>query len=225
MAAISALDEAGFAEVPAVLDHSACTGMLAALDRAMSRRAGSRNLLDVPACERLATILKHHVRIGPMLPRDAVAVQCTLFEKSEETNWLVALHQDLSIPVQERVSGPECSGWSQKEGLVYVQPPVAVLQTLTAVRVHLDECMSDNGPLRIVPGSHRHGRLSAEAATALRNLSGERECIAHRGDVLAMRPLILHASSKARAARPRRVLHFLFGPEALPCGLRWRRAV
>jgi len=219
------LDEVGFAEIPAALDHSVCMDMLAALDRAISRRAGSRNLLDVAACERLATNLKNHAQLGPLLPRGAVAVQCTLFDKSAWRNWLVALHQDLSIPVQERVSHPECSGWSEKEGVVYVQPPVAVLQTLTAVRVHLDDCMSDNGPLRVVSGSHRHGRLSAEAATALRDLSGERECVAHRGDVLAMRPLILHASSKAQARGPRRVLHFLFGPEELPCGLRWHCAV
>jgi hypothetical protein len=40
-----------------------------------------------------------------------------------------------------------------------------------------------------------------------------------------MRPLLLHSSSKAQAHAPRRVLHFLFGPEQLPCGLKWHRAV
>lgn len=64
----SVLDEAGFAEIPAVLNHGACTDMLAALDRAVSRRAGSRNLLDVVACERLATNLKSHAQLDPLLP-------------------------------------------------------------------------------------------------------------------------------------------------------------
>jgi len=55
-----------------------------------------------------------------------VAVQCTLFDKSADKNWLVALHQDLSIPVHQRILHPECSGWSEKEGVVYAQPPVRV---------------------------------------------------------------------------------------------------
>ena len=160
-------------------------------------------------------------RSGPSFP----TVQCTFFDKSADNNWLVALHQDLSIPIQERVAHPDCSGWSKKEGVLYVQPPVAVLESLVAVRAHLDDCGSANGPLRVVPGSHRHGRLSPEAARALREQRGAFECIARRGDVLAMRPLLLHSSSKAQAKAPRRVLHFLFGPGALPCGLKWHRAV
>jgi hypothetical protein len=40
-----------------------------------------------------------------------------------------------------------------------------------------------------------------------------------------MRPLLLHSSSRAQAQAPRRVLHFLFGPRELPCGLTWYRAV
>jgi len=44
---------------------------------------------------------------------------------------------------------------------------------------------------------------------------------AARGDALLMRPLVLHASSKASGTSRRRVLHFVFGPQALPCGLAW----
>jgi Phytanoyl-CoA dioxygenase (PhyH) len=219
------LNETGFAEIAGVLDYGECVELLSALDSSRSERAGSRNVLDFAACQRLATYLKNHAALDSLLPRGAVAVQCTLFDKSADRNWLVALHQDLSIPVQERVPNPECSGWCVKEGVLHVQPPVALLQTLTALRVHLDDCAADNGPLRIVPGSHRHGRLSIEAATALRHQHGERVCLARRGDVLAMRPLVLHASSKARAKAPRRVLHFLFGPKELPCGLKWHRAI
>jgi hypothetical protein len=43
--------------------------------------------------------------------------------------------------------------------------------------------------------------------------------------VLVMRPLLLHASSKATSLTPRRVLHFLFGPPSLPLGLEWQWAV
>ena len=33
------------------------------------------------------------------------------------------------------------------------------------------------------------------------------ECVASAGGVMAMRPLVVHASSKASQAQPRRVLH------------------
>jgi len=225
MSALSQLDELGFALIANALAADYGAELVAVLEDAHARRAGSRNLLDVPSCQSLAATLKAHAEIGPILPRGAVAVQCTFFDKSADYNWLVALHQDLSIPVQARSSHPECSGWSEKEGVLYIQPPVGVLDSLVAVRTHLDDCGSPNGPLRVVPGSHRYGRLSAEAARALREQRGEVECLARQGDALAMRPLLLHASSKAQAQAPRRVLHFLFGPKELPCGLEWHRAV
>ncbi|WP_182990142.1 hypothetical protein [Massilia sp. Se16.2.3] len=40
-----------------------------------------------------------------------------------------------------------------------------------------------------------------------------------------MRPLVLHASSKASGTSLRRVLHIVFGPPALPYGLRWQQPV
>ena len=225
MGAVSVLDETGFAAVPGVLAVDRCAEMITELDGVGAGRAGSRNLLDVPACQRLATMFRVHAQVGPLLPQASVAVQCTLFDKSADNNWLVAPHQDLSIPVQERIPHRDCSGWSEKEGVLYVQPPVAVLESLVAVRAHLDECGTANGPLRVVPGSHRHGRLSTETAKALREQVGVVECIFRRGDVLVMRPLLLHSSPRARVPGSRRVLHFLFGPSELPCGLRWHHAV
>jgi hypothetical protein len=154
-----------------------------------------------------------------------VAVQCTLFDKSPRANWLVALHQDLSIPVGDRVPHPELTGWSRKEGVLHVQPPASLLETLVAVRVHLDDSTADGGPLRVVPGSHRDGRFTESGASARRAERGETECLVGKGGVLLMRPLLLHASSKASRPSRRRVLHFLFGPAGLPYGLRWPDAV
>jgi len=225
MGAVSVLEDAGFAQIPAAVAKGQCADLVTAIDGGHAGRAGTRNLLDVPSCRNLAATFTAHAQIAPLLPHDALAVQCTLFDKSPEKNWLVALHQDLSIPVLERVPHPKCTGWSEKEGVLYVQPPVAVLELLIAVRVHLDDCGSESGPLRVVPGSHRHGRLSAEAARALRDQHGEVECIARQGDVSLLRPLLLHASSKTQSPAARRVLHFLFGPQELTCGLKWHRAV
>ncbi len=178
------LENMGFAGIPGALSAAQCADVARAIDATDGGRAGSRNLLDLPRCQDLAAVLKAHTDVSPLLPSGAVAVQCTLFDKSSDRNWCVGLHQDLSIPVEERVPHPECTGWSEKEGVLYVQPPVPVLESLVAVRAHLDDCGPESGPLCVVPRSHRDGQLSADASTALRQQHGEVECIARRGGLL-----------------------------------------
>ena len=221
----SAFDENGHSIIDAVLNAGQCEAVADRVSTVGIARAGSRNLLHDACCAELAQRLKSCAAIAKHLPATAVAVQCTLFDKSPARNWLVALHQDLSIPVRERITHPDCTGWAEKEGVLFVQPPLSVLESLVAVRVHLDECGPGAGPLRVVPGSHRHGRLSKREARHQRQMNGEFECIAKRGDSLLMRPLLLHASSKATEPFRRRVLHFLFGPAELPHALRWDNAV
>jgi ectoine hydroxylase-related dioxygenase (phytanoyl-CoA dioxygenase family) len=98
-----------------------------------------------------------------------------------------------------------------------------VLQQLVAVRVHLDDCGADDGPLRVVPGSHRMGVIADAAAT--RDSAGEVTCLVSMGAALVLRPLLLHASSKGNGNGRRRVLHVVFGPRELPFGLSWNVAV
>src|ERR1700682_60362 len=160
MGEVSVLEDMGFAEVGGALTAGQFADVAIAVDATDGGRVGSRNLLDLACCQDLAAALKAHPEVGPLLPPRALAVQCTLFDKSADKNWLVALHQDLTIPLRERVPDPECTGWSEKEGVIYVQPPVAVLESLVAVRAHLDDCGSESGPLRVVPRSHRDGRVS-----------------------------------------------------------------
>ncbi len=222
---VPSLESDGFAVVDRVLADSECSAVAEYFDAYICDEAGSRALLELTWCRELAQTLRSHPQIAPQLLPESVAVQCTAFSKTPEANWLVALHQDLSIPVRERVQHPECRGWSNKQGVLFVQPPAAVLESLVAIRVHIDACSADNGALRIVPGSHRLGRLAADAQTRVRNATGERVVPVDRGGVLLMRPLILHASSKAAVPDGRRVLHFLFGPRALPLGLRWHIAI
>lgn len=105
--------------------------------------------------------------------------------------------------------------------MLFVQPPAEVLQTLVAVRVHLDASTTENGPLRIIPGSHCYGRLDDQHEAQVRQTTIEQDVLVGRGGVIVMRPLALHASSKSHGPAPRRVLHFVFGPPNLPLGLEW----
>ena len=135
------------------------------------------------------------------------------------------VHQDLSIPVRTRVEHSALRGWSEKEGTLFVQPPAELLETLVAVRVHLDPCSADDGPLQFVPATHARGRIGAAEASRLRQDGPVVTCTVDRGGALIMRPLALHTSSKATGTSRRRVLHVVFGPPELPYGLQWEHAV
>jgi hypothetical protein len=216
----------GFALAPHLLEADECRAIADRIAPASAISGGTRSLLSEPWCADLAARLRAHPNLASLLPRGLVAVQCAYFEKTAARNWLVPIHQDLSIPVAARVDDPSLRGWSEKEGSLFVQPPADVLEQLVAARLHLDPCGPDDGPLRVVPGSHLRGRIDEpETALAIRAAAGEVTCAAAVGDALLMRPLLLHASSKAAGASRRRVLHFLFGPSELPCGLRWSQTV
>jgi ectoine hydroxylase-related dioxygenase (phytanoyl-CoA dioxygenase family) len=105
--------------------------------------------------------------------------------------------------------------------MLFVQPPDSVLANMLALRLHLDDCGEHDGALVVVPGSHTQGKQTTEQAIASREQQGQILCTAARGDIIAMRPLTLHASSKSVGISQRRVLHFLFGPRSLPFGLEW----
>lgn len=187
--------------------------------------AGARDLLSQHWCAELVAPIRHRLHAAGVLAAEGVAVQCTLFRKTDACNWKVPYHQDLSIPVARRVDDPALSGWSSKPDGLYVQPPEALLSDLLAARLHLDACGEDDGPLRIVPGSHRAGRLPSSAIADIPKSSRERHCVAAPGDLWLMRPMLLHASSRALRPNGRRVLHFLFAPPDPGHGLQWRVAV
>ena len=166
-------------------------------------------------CQDLAIYLKQHGTLRQLLPVDAVAIQCTLFEKSPSSNWLVGLHRDLSVCVSEKVTATGWRGWSEKEGMIFVQPPRSVIAELVAVRIHLDACPVSAGALRVIPQSHRQ----VESDWRITQDRGEIYVPVQRGDAVLIRPLLLHASSKASVPSRRRVLHFLFAPMRLPTAL------
>jgi ectoine hydroxylase-related dioxygenase (phytanoyl-CoA dioxygenase family) len=151
----------------------------------------------------------------------AVPVRALMFDKVPGANWNLGWHQDVVIPVAHRKETPGFSGWSVKRGVPHVRPPASVLERMLALRIHLDDCGPDNGPLRVIPGSHRFGLLDSSGIRRLIANCKPVVCEAHRGSVLAMRPLLLHASSPAASPTHRRVIHLEFAADTLPGGLEW----
>lgn len=216
-------NDAGYAAITPVLSATTCEAIARRIHTS-SISGGTRNLLVKPWCAALVERLRRHPGLSGVVPVGHMAVQCSYFEKSASRNWAVSPHQDLSVPVAERVKGLGLTGWSRKEGALFVQPPAALLEQLVAVRVHLDACTAEDGPLTVVPGSHRFGRMTEFDVMAVRRSSLEVTCTAAAGEALAMRPLLVHSSPKARGTSRRRLLHLVFGPRSPGYGLRWHHA-
>lgn len=180
-----------------------------------------RDLLRVRAIRDLPHGEKLRALVSPLLGERVAAVKGTFFDKVREANWKVPYHQDLTIAVQSRVEAPDFGPWSFKAGVLHVQPPIRVLEQMLAVRVHLDDCNSKNGPLRVLSGSHRFGRCSAADIDRLRESTDEVVLDVSAGDVILMRPLLLHASSVATDPKHRRVVHLEFAACDLPGGVEW----
>ena len=136
-----------------------------------------------------------------------VAFRATLFDKSPGANWLVAWHQDTALPLRQRLEHTEWGPWSVKAGVLHAHAPAWALEQVIALRVSLDDSSSTNGPLRVLPGTHRAGICSDDHLEQLVRNTVPVDCVVASGGVVAMRPLTIHASSKSLDDRPRRVLH------------------
>ncbi|MFH5806896.1 phytanoyl-CoA dioxygenase family protein, partial [Alienimonas sp. DA493] len=213
----------------------------APLDHEDGRRAGVRGLLDPRRFPQAAAVRALAVRpevwglaaelIGP----DAVAVRATLFDKSPGANWGVMWHRDERVELADRVASPPWTAWKRADGRWTARPPHEFLLKMVALRVHLDDCGPDAGPLRVRPGSHRLAAPAAagDAGEAVggANVGGgaERACVVPAGGAVAMCPATLHASGWARfsgaGTKRRRVIHLEYAPPVPPGGARWPHAL
>ena len=214
---IHRVEQDGFAIVSSCLNEELTQSLAAQLSEASYAK---RNLLAIPIVRELATSPAVRNLADTVLGKYCFAVKATFFNKTQESNWKVAWHQDLTIMVRERREVAGFGPWTIKESIVHVQPTADILSRILAIRLHLDESGADNGPLRVIPSSHKHGRLSSEQVSAY----GRADCVVcmvPRGGALLMRPLLLHASSACSVPKPRRVIHLEFSADELPQGLSW----
>lgn len=199
----------GFIITPQVLSDAECAAIADALSGAdvTRSRAGARHLMANPVVAELAADSRLLAMAREQIGHSAIPFRATLFEKSSQANWLIPWHQDTALPLTNSFEAPGWGSWSDKSGVLYAHAPSWALVRVVALRVHLDASTADNGPLRVVPGSHAVGVLSDDDVREYVTKHAHVECLAPRGGVLAMRPLLIHASSKAHSAAPRRVLH------------------
>ena len=213
----------GFAIVEEFLDSENISLILDALASATHTKAfGIRNLLNVvPFTRELANSSACKSLIEPILGPDVRLVRGIYFDKHKDANWKVAWHQDLTIAVRERIDVEGYGPWSLKAGIHHVQPPVSVLEHMLTLRLHLDHTDESNGALRILPGTHLHGRLNPVQISHFKQHHQPITCSVRRGGALLMRPLLLHSSTMAVNPVHRRVLHFEYSSGDLTGGIRW----
>jgi ectoine hydroxylase-related dioxygenase (phytanoyl-CoA dioxygenase family) len=201
---------------------------LAPLTATSPGRGGVRGLLDLPVVQALAQSAPVRAVATAALGPCCFAVRGILFDKTPDANWKVVWHQDLTIVVCERRDVAGFGPWTTKGGIPHVQAPETVLARMIAVRVHLDACDHVNGPVRVLPGSHREGRLSTKKIDTWKAKAEPVDCLVERGGILAFHPLLLHASSPAQTPAHRRVIHLEFAAaelRELPGGIAWYQTI
>lgn len=174
---------------------------------------GARNLLRMwPAVIELARRPRLLTPLVTLLGSEAGVVRGLYFDKPPGRSWALPWHKDYTIAVAEHRSCGVFQKPTRKAGVPHVEAPAELLDRMVTARVHLDDMTDENGPLRVIPGSHRGE--DREPVTV--------HCRA--GDVLLMRPLLTHASGHCSptTTRHRRIVHLECAalPE-LPDGYEW----
>lgn len=226
-----ALQRDGFALLPGILTPDAIAGLIQAL-ASVQHQAGVRTRTGIYAIRNLLTVAPPIAELAESAPfrsivarylrPAAIPVRATLFDKTPGANWFVPWHQDLTICVNQRHDHPGYGPWTRKAGVWNVQPPVAILKSILSLRLHLDPCPRENGALRVLPCTHCQGRLTTRQIAVHQSTETSIVCAANPGDILLMKPLLLHASSASRQAAHRRVIHIDYAAATLPPGLTWQ---
>jgi ectoine hydroxylase-related dioxygenase (phytanoyl-CoA dioxygenase family) len=204
----------GFQLFPRVFLPGEVEGLVAALPEVT--RGGVRSLLDDVRVMRVA----RDRRLAAIVGEAYFAVRAVLFDKTADSNWGLRWHQDLSIATRARRDVAGFAGWTVKAGVPHVTAPVELLRSMVTLRIHLDDCGPDVGPLRVIPRSHLLGRVPESEIGE--HAAKSHVCTAARGDVLAFKPLLLHASEGSRTVGHRRVLQVEYARDELAGGLEWR---
>lgn len=157
--------------------------------------------------------------LQPLFEGTPALVKSIWFDKPADANWFVPWHQDSVITVARRY--PDKTGfinWTTKGKNAGVQPPREILEQVWTMRIHLDDATAANGALWVMAGSHTSGFIRSEAPV---NENEATLIEARCGDVLLMRPLLLHRSSRATVNLPRRILHLEFSDHVFPDEMQW----
>lgn len=184
----------------------------------------ARNVLDVvPEILSLWRSSRLDDVLYSVLGKSPGLVRALYFDKPSHRSWSLPFHKDMTIAVTDNsIPTEHFSKPTRKANVPHVEASTEVLENMLTLRIHLDQVTTDNGPLQVIPGSHSNGKATA-------GYTGEPKVVTcQAGDVLAMRPLISHASGHSDPEKEmnRRILHLEFsGTGRLPDGYQWKQFI
>ncbi len=162
MALLERITSDGFGIIPEVLAQDETVALVEVLERSdlPRSRAGIRHGMRHAAVAALARDQRLLGIAQRILGSGAFPYRATLFGKSPAANWLVVWHQDTALPLQGKRETLGWGPWSVKDDVTYAHAPAAALTRVLALCLHLDDSTADNGPLRVLPGTHTLGVLT-----------------------------------------------------------------
>lgn len=220
------LDGFGFVLADIELSEGQCDYIATSLPSVADQRGGVRGLLTHPTVLQLIRHKQVAQFLWSLTGRELVAVAARLFDSAATSETTPQWHQDRLVAVRERLDVRGYGPWTTRVGISHVEPPASVLDQMVVLHVYLDRSAADGHALQLLPGSHRAGKLTADAINRLVETQPAVVRTIPKGAFVVMRPLLLHATSVAPAqSQHYRVLHIEFAPPEAITPLQWHSAV
>lgn len=220
------LDGFGFVVADVQLTEDQRDYIATSLPSVADQRGASRGLLSHPTVLRLIQHRQISQLLRSLTGRDLVSVAARLLDSGRAAEPSAPWHQDRLVAVRERLDVEGYGPWTTRIGISHVEPPLSVLHQMVVVQIHLDDAAEGTPALRILPGSHRAGKLTAEAIRLRVEAQAAVTPLIPRGALVVMRPLLLHATATASChSRHYRVLEMKFAPPEAITPLQWHSAV
>ncbi|WP_428742364.1 phytanoyl-CoA dioxygenase family protein [Tenacibaculum sp.] len=156
--------------------------------------------------------------ISEVCEDDYFITKAIYFNKPAKSNWFVSHHQDISISAENKIEAENYTNWTNKKGQLGVVPPLEILENTVTFRIHLDDTDETNGALKVIPKSHSKGFIRVDEKFKVQEHGEEQLCKVRKGEVMLMKPLLLHASQKSISSTDRSVIHMELCNRNIPMG-------
>jgi ectoine hydroxylase-related dioxygenase (phytanoyl-CoA dioxygenase family) len=159
--------------------------------------------------------------VKSIIGENAFATNSFVLDKTLDNNWELNWHQDLKIAVKDKIETEGYYNWYFTSGIHYVVAPNEVEEKRLFVRIHFDDCDSQNGGLQNIPKSHKYGVVSDREIFKIITKQQSSSCNVKRGGVMLMKNLLFHRSPLSISNKHRRMLQINYSAAPLQNGLEY----